>query len=211
MYIIYFQITKMNKSGESCRICLIHNDLFELKTSFDDSSELIEVFDKNGCICKQIFKPSIKSVILNDAEASKWQMEIGKDSTTDQNCEIRENSKNPTVARVDTHDFFQFRIRNFKDSFGKVDVSIDVDGDLIIVKSSNKKYYKRIYIPDLSRVVKVYEQFYHKTIIKPQLNPAELEFYVKFNALIINVRKPRIIEEYLSDSFQFCQREGVKV
>uniref|UniRef100_A0A3Q2X3K2 Protein DPCD n=1 Tax=Haplochromis burtoni TaxID=8153 RepID=A0A3Q2X3K2_HAPBU len=64
---------------------------------------------------------------------------------------IKENSSNPIFMRKDTKTSFQWRIRNLSYPKDVFSVSVDHSERCIIIKTSNKKYYKKFSIPDLDR------------------------------------------------------------
>jgi protein DPCD len=55
------------------------------------------------------------------------------------------------LIRKDTNKEFQFRIRNLNYDKSNFIVECDKTKQEIVVKTVNKKYYKRIEIPDLKR------------------------------------------------------------
>ena len=78
--------------------------------------------------------------------------------------------------RKDTDKDFQWRIRNLnypKDNFM---VELDKSKDDILIKTVNKKYYKRFDIPDMKR-------------LKLTLDQSLLKINFQNNTLIISVRK----------------------
>jgi len=60
-----------------------------------------------------------------------------------------ESSNNPLFVRQDTPTHFEFRIRNLPYPADTYQLSVDDATQEIILRTSNKKYYKRISIPDL--------------------------------------------------------------
>lgn len=84
------------------------------------------------------------------------------------------------MIRKDTDQAFQWRIRNC--FFPAQVYSVDIDANEIIVRTSNKKYYKRIPIPDMQRLQQKLEKKY-------------LEYSHANNTLLISVRicKPYLL------------------
>ena len=62
------------------------------------------------------------------------------------------SNKNPIFMRKDTENRFEWRIRNLP--YPKETYSIEVDHNKqeIVLRTSNKKYYKRFDIPDMKRL-----------------------------------------------------------
>uniref|UniRef100_A0A3B4BFG8 Protein DPCD n=2 Tax=Periophthalmus magnuspinnatus TaxID=409849 RepID=A0A3B4BFG8_9GOBI len=111
----------------------------------------------------------------------QWRVEVGEPFTVGSlDAGIKENSSNPFFMRKDTKTSFQWRIRNLpypKDVFS---VSVEPSERCVIVKTSNKKYYKKFSIADLDR-----NQL-------PLHNDA-LSFTHVNNTLIISYKKPKEI------------------
>ena len=83
-----------------------------------------------------------------------WEYEIGDDGKAfdPENDLIGESSSNPIFKRVDTKERFEWRIRNLPYPKETYIIEVDHDKQQIILKTTNKKYYKRIDIPDLKRL-----------------------------------------------------------
>ncbi|CCW68630.1 unnamed protein product [Phytomonas sp. Hart1] len=150
----------------------------KITSKFTDGSELVEEYD---VISDDLMlrKRRIRNVLggWND-----WIIEIGAEErlrNLDQSL-IVESIGNPQLVRQDTEKFHVFRIRNLtypKDTF-MVEVeknNKDPIGE-IVVQTTNKKYYKRISIPEMVRA-------------ELPLDPSHLSFDVKHNTLIINYKK----------------------
>lgn len=70
----------------------------------------------------------------------------------------------------------EWRIRNLPYPVQVYSVTVDQDNKSIIIRTSNKKYFKKLTIPELERVN-----------VAPQQD--KLSFTHKFNTLIITVSK----------------------
>ena len=57
----------------------------------------------------------------------------------------------PVLIRKDTNKEFQFRIRNLNYDKSNFIVECDKTKQELVIKTVNKKYYKRIDIPDMTR------------------------------------------------------------
>jgi hypothetical protein len=83
-----------------------------------------------------------------------WSIEIGAESVAF-NAEtdmIAANNKNPMFMRKDSDDRFEWRIRNLPYPKETYTVEIDHTKQEVVLKTSNKKYYKRFDIPDMKRI-----------------------------------------------------------
>merc|ERR1712039_473065 len=65
---------------------------------------------------------------------------------------MRTSASNPIFLRKDTPEHFQWRIRNLAYPADVYSVSVDHEKQEVVVRTSNKKYYKRIAVPDLGSV-----------------------------------------------------------
>ena len=83
-------------------------------------------------------------------------------------------SKQPIFVRKDTINQFQWRIRNLPWPKSVYVLEVDNVKNEIVVKTTNKKYYKRIQVPDLQRE-------------GIALDPAQLSSMYQHNTLIISV------------------------
>ena len=82
----------------------------------------------------------------------EWVVEVGAVSAIpDRNSEIAPSANNPVFSRLDTADNFQWRIRNLPYDPSVYSVTVENEAE-IVVRTSNKKYYKRIDIPDMKRL-----------------------------------------------------------
>jgi len=87
---------------------------------------------------------------------SSWEVEIGEEmssinsKTIARKSFISENSINPICSRLDSKKFFQWRIRNLPYPLTTYSLSIE-DEEKIVVRTTNKKYFKILTIPDMQR------------------------------------------------------------
>ncbi|KAM9313949.1 protein DPCD [Pholidichthys leucotaenia] len=164
----------------SKKTALIHGGIRKVHYLFPDGKEMAEEYDLNTdelivrkWRCKHTF-----------GAQGTWQVEVGEPlsgpgSSLDSDG-IKENCSNPVFMRKDTKTSFQWRIRNLaypKDVFS---VSVELSERCIIIKTSNKKYYKKFSIPDLDRS-------------KLPLDSSALSFTHTNNTLIITYKKPKEI------------------
>uniref|UniRef100_A0A1A7WNQ5 Protein DPCD n=2 Tax=Iconisemion striatum TaxID=60296 RepID=A0A1A7WNQ5_9TELE len=112
---------------------------------------------------------------------SSWQVEVGEPfhltAPLDSDV-IKENCSNPVFMRKDTKNSFQWRIRNLPYPRDVFSVSVEPPERCIIIKTSNKKYYKKFSIPDLDRS-------------QLPLQSSALSFTHANNTLIISYKKPK--------------------
>ncbi|XP_044293063.1 protein DPCD [Varanus komodoensis] len=110
-----------------------------------------------------------------------WQVEVGEPNlllpgTLDHEL-IKESSTNPIFTRKDTKRSFQWRIRNLPYPKNVYSVSVEKDQRCCVVRTTNKKYYKKFSIPDLDR-------------FQLSMESTSLSFTHANNTLIITYLKP---------------------
>ncbi|XP_059586333.1 protein DPCD [Alligator mississippiensis] len=110
--------------------------------------------------------------------AGDWAVEVGEPPAAPPAPLIRESGCNPVFARQDTLSSFQWRIRNLP--YPAEVYSVAVEQRCCVVRTANKKYYKKFSIPDLDRY-------------QLPLDAAALSFTHANNTLIITYQKPKEI------------------
>ena len=164
---------KQVKNGT--RTYLINGDFIKFHTVFKDGSEIVEEY---GIYSEELESRRVKKIGMTGKE--QWTTEIGEEIKPRSNDEflIRENDNNPLFIRKDTQKEFQWRIRNLKGDADNFMVECDKDKQQIVIRTKNKKYYKRFGIPDLERLN-----------IKLDENLMKVNFIN--NTLIISYTKPK--------------------
>lgn len=89
---------------------------------------------------------------------------------------------NPIFLRKDTAERFEWRIRNLKWPKDVYSLEIDHNKQEIVIRTSNKKYFKRFDIPDLKR-------------LGITLDESSLVWKFQHNTLIVGYDKPDKILE----------------
>ncbi|KAG2461976.1 protein DPCD [Polypterus senegalus] len=162
------------------KTALIQDGIRKVHYLFLDGKEMAEEYDVKTdelIVRKWRSKTSIGAV-------GQWQIEVGEPSPpTLEALEpqlIKESSGNPVVMRKDTKTCFQWRIRNLPYSKEVYNLSVEPTERCCIVRTSNKKYYKKLHIPDLDRC-------------QLPLDPSALSYAHANNTLIVSYQKPREI------------------
>ncbi|KAL0490788.1 dpcd [Acrasis kona] len=147
----------------------------KVHTTFEDQSEMVEEFDVNNN--KLLVRKWRRPTKLGGE--GEWEFEIGAEVKpfNPMNDLFAPSTDNPVVVRSDTSDSFQWRIRNCFFDKNVYQVTVDVENQSIVIRTSNKKYYKVIQIPDMIR-------------LKQQLIPQSLQWSHSNNTLIISYPKP---------------------
>ncbi|KAM8879876.1 LOW QUALITY PROTEIN: protein DPCD [Spinachia spinachia] len=163
----------------SKKTSLIHEGKRKIHFLFLDGKEMTEEYDLNTddlIVRKWRHKSTLGA-------QGQWQVEVGEPlapAVTSSDSEIRENCFNPLFLRKDTKTSFQWRVRNLpypKDVFS---VFVEPSDRCIIIKTLNKKYYKRFSITDLDRS-------------QLPLDDSALSFTHTNNTLIVSYKKPKEI------------------
>ncbi|XP_032458057.1 protein DPCD [Nasonia vitripennis] len=100
-----------------------------------------------------------------------WVVEVG-----DPEPNPADNLESPIISRRTTKTALEWRIRNLSYPKDVYSVTAEDDGT-ITVRTSNKKYFKKINVPDLERAG-----------LKPEQD--RISFTHQFNTLIITYKKP---------------------
>ena len=181
---------KQVKNGT--RTYLINGDFIKFHTVFKDGTEIVEEY---GIYSEELESRRVKKIGMTGKES--WTTEIGEEIKPRSNDEflIKENDNNPLFIRKDTPKEFQWRVRNLKGDADNFMVECDKDKQQIVIRTKNKKYYKRFNIPDLERLnIKLDEtlmkvNFVNSTLIISYTKPKEaLEAE---NEILEEVRKVR--------------------
>lgn len=64
---------------------------------------------------------------------------------------VSEAGGTPIVCPVDTHGAWEFRIHNLPYPIDTYSVTVDAEAQQLVLRTSNKKYFKRLYVPALYR------------------------------------------------------------
>ena len=163
-------------SNGGSRTYLISGDFIKFHTVFKDGTEIVEEY---SLYSEEIESRRVKKVSMTGKE--NWTTEIGEEIRRNNNEDFLikvNNDNNPIFIRKDTKENFEFRIRNLKGDADNFMVECDKDKQQIVIRTKNKKYYKRFNIPDLERLN-----------IKLEENLMKVNFVN--NTLIISYTKPK--------------------
>ncbi|KAI8915717.1 DPCD protein family-domain-containing protein [Gorgonomyces haynaldii] len=166
-------------SGTPAQQVSEHGDRKRIHKTWEDK-ECIEEFDKkSGALILRKWRH--KTVI---GSFGPWEVEVGEMDRTvitgsstmaGSDLLLKENSKNPFLVRKDTKSHFVWRIRNM--IWPKETYQVSIQDNRIYVRTTNKKYFKILNIPDLDR-------------LKHNLDPSQLYHEYGADTLMICYRKP---------------------
>lgn len=112
----------------------------------------------------------------------EWVYEVGEPParTTIEGDLLRVSAANPILARKDRPHAFEWRVRNLSYPRSTYSVTIDTEQNQIVVRTSNKKYFKRIDVEELDRM-------------RIPLEEASLSWEHENSTLIIQYKKPAAV------------------
>ncbi|OXB71597.1 UNVERIFIED_CONTAM: hypothetical protein H355_011232 [Colinus virginianus] len=163
-------------------------------STFPDGSEMIEEYDvEDDCL---LIRKTRKNSPFG--KRSSWEYEIGAPPTLNPgscgsgavggNDEEHQRLLTPTAASpfcvmLDTKRAFQWRIRNLPYPISTYSVDIDEASQEIVVRTTNKKYFKRLAVRPLKNV-------------GLSLDARSLSWTHQHNTLVLTYLKPGKVIEY---------------
>lgn len=165
---------------ESCqKTALLQDGRRKVHYTFDDGSEMMEEYDAktNELVLRKLRE---RGTLGN---TKPWVVEVGDAHPSNNLAEVglSESVSNPIVSRRDARDAFQWRIRNLPYPIDTYILSIE--DNKIVVRTSNKKYFKRLDIPDFER-------------LDLSLETGALTYAHANNTLVITYKKPQRVLQY---------------
>ena len=165
--------------------CVIQNGRKKITTTNGDGSQVHEEYD---VITDELLLRKYRRAAATALGAEcPWVVEVGVDEGTiggfrEDRDLIRERNDQPILSRADEKDSIVLRIRNLPYDVSNYLVSIEErvpqeGGDQVVVRTVNKKYFKKIPIPDMARY-------------GLRLSNDQITFEHKYNTLIIRYKKP---------------------
>ena len=129
---------------------------------YPDNTEMVEEFDVNSNECLRKYFRSCRLIKRNlvrkwkkpkEFGVAQWEIEIGTEQSNfnPESDLLAPSSQNPIFMRKDSESRFEWRIRNLPYPKDTYSIEIDHNKQEIVLRTSNKKYYKRFDIPDLKR------------------------------------------------------------
>ncbi|XP_072025890.1 protein DPCD-like [Amphiura filiformis] len=164
------------------KTALIQDGRRKVHFVFTDGAEMAEEYDVKS---KELLVRKWRRKGMLGGEG-RWDYEVGESlMRTAAQLEAQgfmESNNNPIFLRKDTRQAFQWRIRNLPYPIETYSVTINSEDRCCIVRTTNKKYYKKYTIPDMDRAQLPLEQ---NAISLAHAN----------NTLIIQYKKPKAILE----------------
>ncbi|XP_066598530.1 protein DPCD [Prorops nasuta] len=143
---------------------------------FEDNKEMVEEYHlETNVVVRRAWREKGKL-----GQNIGWVVEVGDPEPKQQDnievCGIQESATAPFITRRITKTSLEWRIRNLQYSKDVYSVTAENDGT-ITVRTSNKKYFKKLRVPDLERAGLTLDQ-------------DRISFTHQYNTLIITYKKP---------------------
>ncbi|XP_076302522.1 protein DPCD-like [Lasioglossum baleicum] len=157
------------------KVAIIQDGKKKVHFVLEDGREMVEEYHlETNVLVRRAWKEKGKL-----GQDIGWNVEIGDPEPKQNNIEvygIQESSSAPFITRRITKTLLEWRIRNLSYPQSVYSVTAEDDGT-ITVRTTNKKYFKKITVPDLERVG-----------LKPEQD--RISFTHQYNTLIITYKKP---------------------
>jgi len=189
--------TEASKPTEPKKLCVRADGRKKVHTTNPDGSELVEEYDEKTDVL--LLRKSRKPTTLGGE--GEWVFEVGQapEKAFDPHSDMmRASSSNPIFLRKDTPEHFQWRIRNLSYPANVYSVSIDHEKQQIVVRTSNKKYFKRIDVVDLGR-------------LGLKLKDESLSWKHQHNTLIISYARPLEVAKAEQEKLQLVDKTAMKL
>jgi len=183
--------------SEPKKLCVRSDGRKKVHTTNPDGSELVEEYDERTDVL--LLRKSRKPTTLGGE--GEWVFEVGQapEKVFDPHADmLRPSQSNPIFLRKDTPDKFQWRIRNLPYPEKVYSITIDHEKQQIVVRTSNKKYFKRIDVPDLARV-------------GLKLKDESLSWKHQHNTLIISYDRPLEVSKAEQEALKLVDKTAVKM
>ena len=119
----------------------------KVHTTWADGSEQVEEYDQKT---EQLLTRKLRKKSSVGGEGP-WEFEIGEAPPRPSEVGIVENPDNPVCVRRDTRRQFQWRVRNIAFPVEVYQVTVSPEEHSVTIRTSNKKWYKKLIIPDTQR------------------------------------------------------------
>eukprot|EP01065_Artemidia_motanka_P026389 TRINITY_DN31355_c0_g1_i1.p1 TRINITY_DN31355_c0_g1~~TRINITY_DN31355_c0_g1_i1.p1 ORF type:complete len:204 (+),score=48.62 TRINITY_DN31355_c0_g1_i1:56-667(+) len=162
----------------SPKTALVSEGRKKVHSVYTDGTEMVEEFD---CITDQLQVRKWRKPGVLGGEG-EWVFEVGDDRPEVRRAQasdlLRPSATQPILSRKDTPTHFEWRIRNMP--YPKENYRLTVEADQIVVRTENRKYFKRLDIPDMRRAGLQLEgselgwQHAHATLVVQYKKPAKM-------------------------------------
>jgi len=186
-----------SKPNEPKKTCVRGDGKKKVHTTQPDGTEIVEEFDERTEVL--LLRKSRKPKAFGGE--AEWVYEVGQahEKVFDPHADLmRSSSSNPIFLRKDTPEHFQWRIRNLQYPTDVYSVTVDHERQQIVVRTSNKKYFKRIDVEDLGR-------------LGLKLKEESLSWKHQHNTLIISYTRPLEVVKAEQESLKLVAQKGMSL
>ncbi|KAK9885027.1 hypothetical protein WA026_009251 [Henosepilachna vigintioctopunctata] len=167
----------LNELRDAKKSAIVDNFLKKVHYHLKDERELVEEYNlQTNIVTRRAWRK--KDTIGND---NAWEIELGdpgENFQVENIPVIKENNSQPSISRRNTQINLEWRIRNLPYPIETYSVTCNDDKKNLTVRTSNKKYFKILNIPELERLC-------------IPLKQENVTFSHKYNTLIITYKKPQ--------------------
>uniref|UniRef100_A0A182PUS0 Protein DPCD n=1 Tax=Anopheles epiroticus TaxID=199890 RepID=A0A182PUS0_9DIPT len=171
----------LNLINSADKSSIIQGTVRKVHYRFPDGREMVEEYNiETGVVVRRAWKNT--SALLQKED---WTIELGDsipEGLKTNEIMMKECSSEPLLTKRVTRNAIEWRIRNLPYPISTYTVSCNEEDYTITVKTSNKKYFKKIHVPELQRC-----NFGPKR--------EDLTMAHKNSTLILTYKKPAIVLE----------------
>ncbi|XP_058832603.1 protein DPCD-like isoform X1 [Topomyia yanbarensis] len=181
MFVLVTFLPRNAKIRSADKSSAIQGTVRKVHYSFADGTEMVEEYStETGVILRRAWK--LRSDLL---QKDDWEIELGEPmpKTLQKNAMLlSEASTEPFLSKRITRNAIEWRIRNLPYPLCTYTITCDGETRTITVRTSNKKYFKKIVIPEFQRC---------------NFPPTQEDLTVRHQnqTLIISYKKPPILIE----------------
>ncbi|GJQ74190.1 hypothetical protein Trydic_g19103 [Trypoxylus dichotomus] len=171
----------LTKLRNAKKTCLMQGNLKKVHYELEKKMEMVEEYNMDtGVLTRRAWRRQ-----TNLGGEGDWEIEIGDPEPSRFQKDawlIKEGQDQPFVTRRITKHILEWRIRNLPYPMEMYSVTADAENRCLVVRTTNKRYFKKLSIPELDRVNLVPQQ-------------DAINFIHKYNTLIITYKKPQEVIE----------------
>eukprot|EP01064_Diplonema_japonicum_P031326 TRINITY_DN5557_c1_g1_i1.p1 TRINITY_DN5557_c1_g1~~TRINITY_DN5557_c1_g1_i1.p1 ORF type:complete len:200 (+),score=32.59 TRINITY_DN5557_c1_g1_i1:23-601(+) len=153
---------------------LIQGGVRKVHSTYNGSVELVEEYD----VITDKLQTRKWRVDTRLGGEGKWEVEVGSEPPIGNELLVAAAST-PLLSRVDTSTVFEWRVRNLPYPREVYSLTIDAPSE-ITIRTTNKKYFKKILVPDMLRGGLALEQsslswtHAHNTLVVSYVKPKQI-------------------------------------
>mmetsp|Transcript_2802 Transcript_2802/g.3999 ORF Transcript_2802/g.3999 Transcript_2802/m.3999 type:complete len:206 (-) Transcript_2802:309-926(-) len=176
-----------HKTDGTVTSTLVVGDKLRAQTAFGDGTEMVEEFSVSSY---DLISRRWRSTDTLGRQ-STWEFEVGEMPPANQSADVVEGMMavsrvNPSFHRRDKLECWEWRVRNLPYPLETYNITVEKDMTELVLRTTNRKYFKRWQIPFLVR-------------LGMPLEEERISYDHENNTLIIQYTKPENILELEAD------------